>query len=70
MGRLKQVVIDCDKPSSLARFWAAALDEFDVRAYDDEEIARLAALGFTPGDGPGRHRGRSAPRDLLPEGRP
>jgi Glyoxalase-like domain len=48
MGRLKQVVIDCEKPSSLARFWAAALDDFDVRAYDDEEVARLAALGYTP----------------------
>lgn len=53
MGRLRQVVIDCEKPSSLARFWAAALDDFDVRAYDDEEIARLAALGFTPETDPG-----------------
>lgn len=48
MGQLTQVVIDCETPSVLGRFWAAALDEFDVRAYDDEEIARLAALGFTP----------------------
>ena len=48
MGVLKQVVIDCEKPSSLARFWAAALDDFDVRPYDDEEVARLAALGYTP----------------------
>lgn len=53
MGRLKQVVIDCEKPSSLARFWAAALDGFDVRPYDDEEIARLAALGYTPETDPG-----------------
>jgi hypothetical protein len=48
MGRLRQVVIDCQEPSSLARFWAAALDDFDVRPYDDEEVARLAALGYTP----------------------
>jgi hypothetical protein len=48
MARLKQIVIDCETPSSLARFWAAALEEFAVRAYDDDEIARLAALGYTP----------------------
>jgi hypothetical protein len=53
MGRLKQVVIDCKQPSSLARFWVAALDDFDVRPYDDEEIARLASLGYTPETDPG-----------------
>ena len=53
MGRLKQIVIDCDTPSALARFWAAALDDFDVRPYDDEEIARLAERGYTPETDPG-----------------
>ena len=48
MGHLKQIVVDCDVPSVLARFRAAALDDFDVRPYDDEEVARLAALGHTP----------------------
>lgn len=48
MARLSQIVVDCETPSSLARFWAAALDEFEVLAYDDAEVARLAALGFTP----------------------
>jgi hypothetical protein len=48
MARLSQIVVDCETPSSLARFWAAALDEFDVLHYDDAEIARLAALGLTP----------------------
>jgi hypothetical protein len=48
VGRLTQVVIDCEKPSVLSRFWAAVLDDFDVRPYDDEEVARLAALGYTP----------------------
>ncbi len=48
MARLSQIVVDCATPSSLARFWAAALDEFEVRPYDDAEIARLAALGLTP----------------------
>jgi glyoxalase superfamily protein len=48
MARLKQIVIDCHHPASLARFWAAALDDFEVRPYDADEIARLAALGLTP----------------------
>ena len=37
----------------MARFWAQLLDGFDVRSYDDEEIARLAALGLTPEIDPG-----------------
>jgi hypothetical protein len=60
MGRLKEIVIDADHPARLARFWATALDGYAVRPYDDAEIARLAALGFTPEtdpvvmlDGPG-----------------
>ena len=60
MARLKEIVVDSMRPAALARFWAAALSEFKVREYDDKEIARLAALGFTPEtdpsvmvDGPG-----------------
>ena len=60
MATLREIVFDCAKPSALARFWAAALDGYRVRAYDDAEIARLAALGFSPEtdptvmvDGPG-----------------
>jgi hypothetical protein len=60
MGRLKEIVFDCTRAAPLARFWAALLEDYDVRAYDDEEIARLAGLGFTPDtdpvvmvDGPG-----------------
>jgi hypothetical protein len=60
MARLREIVIDCEHAASLARFWAAALDGYDVRPYDDAEIARLAELGFTPDtdpsvavDGPG-----------------
>ena len=58
--RLSEIVFDCQHPAALARFWAQLLDGFDVRPYDDEEIARLAALGLTPEtdpvvmvDGPG-----------------
>ena len=60
MGRLKEIVIDADVPSRLAQFWAAAVEGYAVRAYDDAEIARLAELGLTPEtdisvmvDGPG-----------------
>ena len=60
MGKLREIVIDADHPAALARFWAAAIDGYAVRPYDDAEIARLAALGLTPEtdptvlvDGPG-----------------
>ena len=60
MGKLKEIVIDADLPSRLAKFWAAAIDGYAIRVYDDEEVARLASLGLTPEtdpsvmvDGPG-----------------
>jgi Glyoxalase-like domain len=53
VARLKALVVDCRHPAALARFWAAALDEFDIRPYDDAEVARLAALGLTPETDPG-----------------
>ena len=43
-----EIVIDAKTPYALAHFWAAALQGYEVRAYDDKEIARLAALGLTP----------------------
>lgn len=48
MAKLSEVVIDCEHAAPLARFWAAALDGYDVLPYDDAEIERLAGLGFTP----------------------
>jgi hypothetical protein len=48
MGTLRQIVVDCQHPASLARFWAAVLDGFEMLPYDDDEIARLATLGLTP----------------------
>ncbi|ACQ82172.1 conserved hypothetical protein [Beutenbergia cavernae DSM 12333] len=46
MATLHDVVIDCHHPASLARFWAEALDGYRIAAYDDDEIARLAAAGI------------------------
>ncbi|HQZ34278.1 MAG TPA: VOC family protein [Ilumatobacteraceae bacterium] len=47
-SRFIQLVLDSRAPAELARFWAAALDGFEVRPYDDAEIARLAEPGRTP----------------------
>jgi len=48
MARLAQIVVDSTSAPALARFWAAALDGFEIRPYDRAEIERLAALGLTP----------------------
>jgi len=48
MARLTQIVVDSTSASTLARFWAAALDDFEIRPYDQEEVERLATLGLTP----------------------
>ena len=60
MARIHEIVIDSTNPPALARFWAAALDGYSLRAYDEAEVARLAAMGRTPEtdpavalDGPG-----------------
>jgi Glyoxalase-like domain len=42
---IRSITFDCGRPAPLARFWAAALG-YEVRAYDEEEIARLRALGI------------------------
>ncbi len=60
MGRIREIVFDCEYAPALARFWAQVLDGYQVRPYDDAEIARLAAKGLSPDtdpivmvDGPG-----------------
>ena len=60
MARLDAIVFDAVRPAELAAFWAAVLDGYDVRPYDDAELARLAARGLSPEtdpnvavDGPG-----------------
>ena len=53
MARFADVVFDCAHPASLARFWAAVLDGYDVAPYDDAELARLRAAGIDdPEDDP------------------
>lgn len=47
MARLHDIVFDCGHAASLARFWAAAVDDYAVAPYDDEELARLRSLGIT-----------------------
>lgn len=53
MARLHDVVFDCRHPASIARFWAAVLDGYQVAPYDEAELARLRAAGiFDPEDEP------------------
>jgi hypothetical protein len=53
MARLHDVVIDSRHPASIARFWAAVLDGYQVAPYDEAELARLRGLGiFDPKDDP------------------
>ena len=61
MAQLREIVIDSGNPAELAAFWASALTSYQIRPYDDVEIARLASIGLTPetdthvavdGDGP------------------
>ncbi len=47
MATLVDIVIDCRHPASLARFWAQVLDNYEIAPYNEDEIARLAALGIT-----------------------
>ena len=46
MAFLYDIVFDCHHPAVLARFWAAALEGYEVAPYDEAERARLRALGI------------------------
>jgi glyoxalase superfamily protein len=53
MARIHDVVFDSRHPASIARFWAAALDDYDVAPYDEAELARLRRNGIMdPEDDP------------------
>ena len=53
MAVIRDLVVDCRHPASLARFWAAVLDGYAVAPYDEAELARLEAAGIhSPEDDP------------------
>jgi hypothetical protein len=47
MARIHEIVFDCRHPASIARFWAAALDGYEVAPYDEAELQRLLGLGIS-----------------------
>jgi hypothetical protein len=64
MARIHEIVIDCWHPASIARFWAAALDGYEIAPYDEAELRRLRGLGVDdPQDDP-------TVRVLAPPGQP
>jgi hypothetical protein len=53
MAKIRDIVFDCEHAASLARFWAAALDGYEVAPYDPAELERLRARGIDdPEDDP------------------
>ena len=53
MAKIHDIVFDCRHPASIARFWAAVLDGYDVAPYDEAELARLRSIGINdPEDDP------------------
>jgi hypothetical protein len=53
MARIREIIVDCSHPASLARFWATVLDGYSVAPYDEAELERLRALGVDdPEDDP------------------
>ncbi len=53
MARIHELVVDCRHPASIARFWAAALDGYEIAPYDEAELHRLRSLGISgPEDDP------------------
>ncbi|MFJ4682719.1 VOC family protein [Streptomyces sp. NPDC088789] len=53
MASIKDIVFDSPHPASSARFWAQALDDYDIAPYDEAELARLRSSGIDdPEDDP------------------
>ncbi|MEQ4726122.1 VOC family protein [Nonomuraea sp. B19D2] len=53
MARIHDIVLDCRHPASLARFWAQALEGYEVAPYDQAELERLRSNGIDdPEDDP------------------
>jgi hypothetical protein len=43
---IDSIVFDASHPAALARFWCEVLPDHEIAPYDDEEIARLEAMGI------------------------
>jgi len=74
VASIKDIVFDSLHPASAARFWAQALDGYEIAPYDEEELARLRSMGIDdPEDDPTVllvHADRRLPRiffQLVPE---
>ena len=53
VARLADIVFDCERPASLAHWWASTLDGYRVAPYDSAELERLRDMGvFDPEDDP------------------
>lgn len=53
MARLRDIVVDSPHPASIARFWAAALDDHEIAPYPPAEMDRLRSQGIQdPEDDP------------------
>jgi hypothetical protein len=46
VASIKDIVFDSPHPASTARFWAQALDDYEIAPYDEEELARLRSMGI------------------------
>ncbi|WFR67066.1 hypothetical protein P9139_21425 [Curtobacterium flaccumfaciens] len=68
MSVVADVVLDSERPSLLARYWAEALDGYEVAPYDEDEPERLRGSASTAPRtirpfsswGPPDHRGSSS----------
>jgi hypothetical protein len=47
VAELADIVFDSSQPAQIARFWAAALDGYQVAPYDDAELERLRTQGIS-----------------------
>jgi hypothetical protein len=53
MASIHDIVVDCRHPASLARFWAAVVDDYEIAPYDANELVRLREAGIDdPEDDP------------------
>ena len=50
MARIHEIVVDCRRLASLARFWAIALNGYDIAPYDEAELQRLRSVGVDDRD--------------------